>query len=215
MFEAVIFDCDGVLVDSEELAMEVWVEMAAEYGYDLSFAAALAAFRGGEMAKCVAHLEALIGRSVDADFVPEFRARSAERFSLELKPIPGIHEVLDGLDVPFCVASNGPVEKMEVSLRVAGLWEYFEGRIVSAYRVGSFKPEPQLFLAAAELLDAPPEGCAVVEDSLPGVQAGLAANMAVFAICPPSNAQSFRQLGARPFSQMEELLELLRGNLPA
>ena len=211
MIDAVIFDCDGVLVDSEHLAMEIWVEMAAEYGYALSLDDALEAFRGGEMAKCVAHLEGLLGHKVKAEFVPDFRERSAERFRVQLRPIDGVTDVLNGLDVPFCVASNGPVEKMEVSLRVTGLWDYFDGRIVSAYRVGSFKPEPGLFLAAAQLLDMPPQRCAVVEDSVPGVKAGIAAGMSVFAICSPNEAASFRALGAQPFEHMDQLLTLVKG----
>jgi HAD superfamily hydrolase (TIGR01509 family) len=210
-FDAVIFDCDGVLVDSEEIAIEVWVEMAAEYGYTLSPDAALKAFRGGEMAQCVAHLETLLGHSVRDDFVPDFRARSTQRFEKELKPIPGVQSLLDRLTLPYCVASNGPFEKMEVSLRVTGLWDYFDGRIVSAYRVGSFKPLPGLFLAAADLLQVNPRRCAVVEDSLPGVEAGVAAGMSVFAICPPENSAVFEGAGARPFHHLDELFELVEG----
>ena len=123
----------------------------------------------------------------------------------------GVRAVLDALTIPSCIASNGPVEKMEVSLRVTGLWDYFEGRIVSAYRVGSFKPLPGLFLAAADLLGVEPNRCAVVEDSLPGIEAGVAANMSVFAICPPDERQRFEEQGARPFGQMSELLALLQG----
>ncbi|MEM7254367.1 MAG: HAD family hydrolase [Pseudomonadota bacterium] len=209
MIDAVIFDCDGVLVDSEELAMDVWVEMAAEYGFTLSHADALAAFRGGEMAKCVAHLESLIGRSVRDDFVPDFRARSAEKFERELKPIPGVIEVLNHLPVPFCVASNGPLEKMDVSLRVCGLDGYFIDRVISAYRVGSFKPAPGLFLAAAARLGANPARCAVVEDSMTGARAGIAAGMSVFTICAASEADAFRSIGTTPFQTMDELIGLL------
>ena len=209
MFDAVIFDCDGVLVDSEPIAMSVWIEMAAEYGYSLSFEDALAAFRGGEMKKCVAHLEGLLGRAIKADFVTDFRARSAMRFETELIPVVGIHQVLDRLTVPFCVASNGPEEKMAVSLRVCGLLPYFRDRIVSAYQVGSFKPDPGLFLAAAQLLEVEPRRCAVVEDSILGVQAGIAAGMSVFAYCDPHESEHFSEQGVYPFSQMSAFLGLL------
>ena len=209
MFDAVIFDCDGVLVDSEPIAMSVWVEMAAEHGYSLGFADALTAFRGGEMRRCIAHFEGLLGGSVKADFVADFRTRSAARFEAELLPIAGIHPVLDKLTVPFCVASNGPEEKMAVSLRICGLMHYFRDRIVSAYRVGFFKPDPGLFLAAAQRLGVEPQRCAVVEDSLPGVQAGIAAEMSVFAYCEPHESELFSRQGAHPFSQMSALLGLL------
>jgi len=214
-FEGVIFDCDGVLVDSEEIAVGVWAEMAAEYGYDLSFHAALKAFRGGEMAKCVTYFESLLGRPVEPGFVADFRARSARKFEEEIQPVPGIRSVLDGLTIPFCVASNGPPEKMDVTLRAAGLWDYFAGRIVSAYSIGSFKPLPDLFLTAADLLGVESSRCAVVEDSLPGIEAGVAADMSVFAICPPEEVQRFKERGARPFSHMNELLGLLQAPPPA
>jgi HAD superfamily hydrolase (TIGR01509 family) len=99
-----------------------------------------------------------------------------------VRPIDGALELVRSLSVPFCVASSGPRDKIELSLRTTGLLPYFEGRIFSAYEVGSWKPDPELFLHAARSLGVPPARCAVVEDSIPGIQAGLAAGMNVFAL---------------------------------
>jgi HAD superfamily hydrolase (TIGR01509 family) len=148
---------------------------------------------------------------VPEGFVVEFRARCAARFELELEPVAGIEAVLAGLEVPFCVASNGPREKMDVSLRVAGLRDYFGSRIVSAYEVGVFKPAPDLFLEAARVMGADPRRCAVIEDSVAGVRAGVAAEMSVFAYCPPNEFAIHRSEGATPFADMRELPRLLAG----
>lgn len=209
MFDAVIFDCDGVLVESEQIAARIWVEMAGELGYPLAYDSALRVFKGGEMAKCVEWLEAQMQRRAPEGFVADFRARSSVRFETELQPVAGIEAVLLGLEVPFCVASNGPREKMEASLRVAGLMPFFQGRIVSAYEVGRFKPDPGLFLEAARLLGVIPQRCAVVEDSSTGVRAGVAANMRVFAYADPAELDSHPAKAVTPFSDMRELLSLL------
>ena len=207
--DAVIFDCDGVLVESETIAARVWVEMANELGYPLPYETAVREFKGGEMAWCVAWLERKMNTSVPTGFVPDFRARSAVRFKTELNPVPGIYAVLEGLEIPFCVASNGPRDKMAVSLLVTGLAHLFEGRIVSAYEVGVFKPAPDLFLEAARVLGVAPQSCAVVEDSLPGIRAGVAAQMRVFAYSAPEDFAAHREEGATPFGAMSELPDLL------
>lgn len=206
---AVIFDCDGVLVDSETIAVRMWVEMAGELGLELPWSRAMHQFKGGAMATNVAWLESQLGRHVPDDFVETFRARLGIRFEQELEPIAGVRAVLDGLEVPYCVASNGPREKMDVTLSVTGLMPYFESRIVSAYEVGSFKPDPGLFLRAAELLEVAPERCAVVEDSLTGIRAGVAAGMRVFAYSEAEEFEAHRAAGAVPFAEMGQLSSLL------
>ena len=208
-FQAVIFDCDGVLVDSEILASCVLVEYVAELGLTLSLEEALALFKGGKMAECVADVEQRLGRAVPDSFIPNFRARCAEAFHAHLKPIPGVETVLRTLSVPFCVASSGPREKIELTLSITGLRVYFENRIFSAYEVGSWKPDPGLFLHAAQALNAPPRACAVVEDSLPGVQAGVAAGMTVFGYAAGTAAAPLIAAGASVFHDMAQLLDLL------
>jgi HAD superfamily hydrolase (TIGR01509 family) len=182
--EAVIFDCDGTLVDSEPLAALVFAEALGELGVALSAEAALAAFRGRRMALCLAHAEELLGRPLPTDFEPALRARTAEVFRTRLQVIEGAAALLERLHLPFCVASNAPREKTESSLRLTGLRHFFGDRVFSAYEVGSWKPDPGLFLHAAAALGRPPPRCLVVEDSEAGVTAGLAAGMRVVALLP-------------------------------
>jgi HAD superfamily hydrolase (TIGR01509 family) len=141
------------------------------------------AFRGRKLADCLAEVEARLGVPLPAEFVPEFRRRTAAAFRDELLPMPGAAELVESLAIPYCVASSGPREKIELSLSITGLLPLFIGRIVSSYEVGSWKPDPGLFLHAARIMNVAPGECAVVEDSLPGFEAGLAAGMRVFALC--------------------------------
>jgi HAD superfamily hydrolase (TIGR01509 family) len=185
--KTIIFDCDGTLVDSEVLSNEVLVEAVAEHGLVLSVDEAILAFRGGKMADCVAHLEARLGRQLPRQFVPELRSRTADAFRTRLRPVAGAVELTQSLSArshPICVASSGPMEKIELSLSLTGLLRFFEGRIFSSYDVGAWKPDPGLFLHAARAMGAAPRDCAIVEDSLLGIRAGLAAGMAVFAFQP-------------------------------
>jgi len=131
--EAVIFDCDGTLVDSELLANEVLVEYATGFGVPITLEEALACYVGGKMADCVEDMERRLGRRLPEAFVPELRARTAEVFRERLQAMEGAAEMLAALQVPCCVASSGPREKIELSLRLTGLLPRFEGRIFSAY----------------------------------------------------------------------------------
>jgi HAD superfamily hydrolase (TIGR01509 family) len=153
----------------------------------LSIAEAIEAFRGGKMADCMADLEARLGRPLPANFEPALRARIAEVFRARLRPFDGAIELVRSLvssALSICVASSGPPDKIETSLSLTGLRPFFGGRVFSSYDVGVWKPDPGLFLHAARAMGVAPEGCAVVEDSWPGIQAGLAAGMTVFAFQP-------------------------------
>ncbi|MGZ8219422.1 HAD-IA family hydrolase [Methylomagnum sp.] len=208
-YDAIIFDCDGTLVDSEVLGNRVLVECINELGLDYTLEEALAQFTGRKMGDTLALVEQRLGRRLPDDFLPELRQRMAVAFEAELRPIAGVEALLRELRVPFCVASNGPSDKMAVSLRATGLLPYFEGRIVSAYDIGSWKPEPGLFLHAADVLDVRPERCAVVEDSLLGVRGGVAAGMTVFGFAPTGKGSVMAEAGARLFPDMAALLPLL------
>jgi len=179
---AVIFDADGTLVDSEELGLEVLAAYARECGVPIGADVDIAALRGKSMASNLQLFARLLGQDLPADFEQRARARMAEAFQRHLVPMPGAREVVERLTVPCCVATNGPRHKVELTLGITGLLDLFHGRIFSAYEVGSFKPAPGLFLAAAAALGVPPQDCAVVEDSEPGMLAGLAAGMRVFAV---------------------------------
>lgn len=182
--KAVIFDCDGTLVDSEVLANEVLVEAVAEYGLVITPAEAVAAFRGRKMAECVSALEQRLGRALPTDFVPQFRERMSAAFRDRLRPVDGAVDLVRSIRQPFCVASSGPRDKIELSLSLTGLLPFFKESIFSSYEVGIWKPESGLFLHAAHTMGVEPQSCVVVEDSLPGVQAGIAAGMQVFAFQP-------------------------------
>jgi HAD superfamily hydrolase (TIGR01509 family) len=209
----VIFDCDGVLVDSEETQARVILALAGDLGFSLPSAEALGRFRGAKMADIVRLIEEQIGRPTPADFVPELRRRQAEVFARELRPVDGIHAALAELPMARCVASSGPPEKIRLSLTLTGLLESFGNHIFSSYDIGSWKPAPDLFLHAALRMGAAPHECVVVEDSLVGVQAGVAAGMRVlgFAGVAGSRGRTLAEAGAEVFADMRRLPGLIRG----
>jgi len=185
--QAVIFDCDGTLVDSEVPGMDVIHEHASALGLDFTREEAHQHFRGLRMNDVVAWIGARLAQVPEGfaeNFPRTLRSAQAERFSQGLDVIPGARELLQGLTIPFCVATNGPREKVELTLRLTGLRQYFGDRIFTAYEVGSYKPDPGLFLHAAQVLGVAPAFCAVVEDSVPGIRAGLAAGMQVYSLFP-------------------------------
>lgn len=206
---AVIFDCDGVLVDSEVLSAAVVCEMARELGALLDQGRTLELIRGRKVALWVRELGEMCGRSLDGAFVTEFRARSAALFDERLCAVPGVEGVVSALDLPYCTASSAPLDKINRTLGITGLRRYFSGRIYSAYEVGIWKPDPGLFLHAAKDMGAEPKMCAVVEDSMVGVQAGVAAGMTVFAYVPEEESEKFTRVGATAFHSMDVLPTLL------
>ncbi len=206
--ELVIFDCDGTLVDSEELGTSVLLEMAAELGLHLPLRETNAYFRGWKLDQCVAQIELWLGRKLPDDFVAQVRIRTESVFKAKLQPMPGALELVRALRLPMCVASSGPREKIELSLSLTGLLPYFKNRIFSGYEVGSWKPDPGLFLHAAQTLHALPANCAVVEDSPVGVQAGIAAGMQVFAYQPGDVDPAIPQ-GVRILPRLADLLAML------
>jgi HAD superfamily hydrolase (TIGR01509 family) len=203
-YKAIIFDCDGTLVDSERLANEELIEYLAAAGVQLTMQESAARFNGVEMKDSVAQIEQLLGGPVPADFVQTMRARLERALTERLQPTRGVQELVASLQVPYCIASNAPPEKIELSLRVTGLLRYFQGSIHSAYTVGSWKPDPTLFLHAAAGMAVAPGQCVVVEDSVAGVRAGVAAGMTVFAY-QPQQLDSRLPPQARVFTDFEEL----------
>lgn len=204
----VIFDCDGTLVDSEELGTSVLLKMASELGLDLPLRETNAYFRGWKLDQCVAQIQTWLGRPLPADFVAQVRLRTQSTFKAELRPIPGAVELVRALRLPMCVASSGPREKIELSLTLTGLLPYFKDHIFSGYEVGSWKPDPGLFLHAAQAMGVQPADCAVVEDSLVGVQAGVAAGMKVYAY-QPEGVDPAIPPGVHILKRLEELLPAL------
>lgn len=208
-WKLLIFDCDGVLVDSEPIGNRVFAEMVGELGLELSPEIAERMFRGGQLAHCLEFIEQRLKAPVPHDFVSQFRVRSADAFRAGLRAIPGIHSVLDQLRLPICVASNGPREKMELTLDLTDLLPWFENRMFSAYDIQRWKPEPDLFLHAARQCDTAARHCAVVEDSVFGVQAALAAGMTPFVFTPPDRQREFDDFPVTMFDDMRALPGLL------
>lgn len=201
--DAVIFDCDGTLVDSEPLGLAAilaetrTIDTAGVFAPDED----LLEWKGRPMPECLAGIGRRLGRPLPEDFEARVRRRMAEAFTERLQPMPDAAATLAALHRPYCVASNGPRAKIELTLRLTGLLPLFEGRIFSAYEVGSWKPEPGLFLHAAAALGVAPARCAVVEDSESGVRAGLAAGMTVYLLhsaqpLPPDLAPRVHALGS-------------------
>ena len=179
--ELIIFDCDGVLVDSEPIAIRVDALMLARVGMPLPESEIVERFVGRSPAVMREALEEHLGRRLPADWDAEFRRLYDEAYAAELQPVPGIQDALDAITLPTCVASSSDPGPLRHKLELTGLYGRFAGRIFSATQVRNGKPAPDLFLLAAERMGARPEACAVVEDSRYGVQAARAAGMDAFA----------------------------------
>lgn len=183
--------------------------MANDLGANINMEYAVEHLTGTSLKSNFEHIEKLIGSELPADFEEEFRTKTFEAFKKDLKPVKGIHMLLDQLSVPFCVASSGPVEKIKLNLTTANLINKFEDRIFSCYEIGSWKPEPQIFEHAAQVMGFKPKDCAVIEDSIAGVKAGIRGGFDVFALANSKNQAEFGKLGAMVFFDMEELKEQL------
>lgn len=178
--ELVIFDCDGVLVDSERIAARVQVALGAELGWPLTEDAVVDRFIGRSHAAIREQVAAQLGKDVAATWSYRFEQLHREAVDAELAPVEGLPEALDALTLPTCVASSGTHDKMRHTLGRTGLYERFAGRIFSATEVSHGKPAPDLFLHAARHMGVDPDACVVVEDSQPGVIAARAAGMRSF-----------------------------------
>jgi HAD superfamily hydrolase (TIGR01509 family) len=209
-FELVIFDCDGVLVDSERIAVRVEAEYLAELGWPLSQAEIVERFMGRTTEYMDEAVEAQLGSRLPGDWKDQFQRRYREAFAAELAPVDGVLEVLDQLSVPTCVASSGSHDKLRFTLGRTGLYGRFEGRIFSGYEVANGKPAPDLFLHAAARMGAEPARCAVVEDSRYGVLAARAAGMRAFGYAGGlTPADLLEGEGTVVFEDMRELPRLL------
>ena len=176
----VIFDCDGVLVDTERIAVRIDVIVLAELGWPMTEAEVVERFMGRSDEEMTADIEAHLGRRLPASWEEPFRHLYREAFAAELEPVAGVVEALDAIAIPTCVASSGTHEKIRFTLGLTGLYERFAGRIFSVSDVARGKPAPDLFLHAAARMGVPPAQCAVVEDSRYGVEAARAAGMRAF-----------------------------------
>jgi HAD superfamily hydrolase (TIGR01509 family) len=207
--ELVIFDCDGVLVDSERLANRVLAELLTEAGLPTTTEESIATYMGLSMASCFAMAEEKLGSPLPADILDRYHADVFEAFDRELEAIPGVAEVVRRLRWPSCVASSGEHERMRRTLGRTGMHDHFEGRIFSASDVERGKPHPDLFLHAADRMGVAPERCVVVEDSPYGVRAAVAAGMTVLGYAAMTPVEVLAAEGAETFTDMAGLPALL------
>ncbi|MEV0091902.1 HAD family hydrolase [Streptomyces sp. NPDC050738] len=208
--ELVIFDCDGVLVDSERIAVRVQVAIGAELGWPLTEDEVMERFVGRSTLSIGEQVAARLGAEAAAVWKLRFEELHREAVDRELVAVDGIHEALDGITLPVCVASSGSHDKMRHTLGRTGLYERFEGRIFSATEVARGKPEPDLFLHAARQLGVEPAACVVVEDSKYGVQAARAAGMRSFGYAGGLTPAAWLEgPGTVVFEDMRKLPQLL------
>jgi len=207
-YDLVIFDCDGVLVDSERLAVSMESRVLTEMGWPLSEADVIERFVGRSSVYMKDEIEKVIGRPVNwqTEFEDPFRVICEQ----ELTAIDGVRDALDAIATPTCVASSSSRSMVRFKLGLTGLLDRFDGRLFTSNDVEHAKPAPDVFLFAASQLDVAPERCAVIEDSVNGVLAGLAAGMDVFAYAGGvTRASELTHDGVRVFHEMRDLPALL------
>jgi HAD superfamily hydrolase (TIGR01509 family) len=200
-----IFDCDGVLVDSEPIAARLTAEAVSELGWAMSAELAKSEFLGDTFANIIRRVESKLGRSVPPDWPAQSQARLLAALERELTPVHGVRPTLEKLvsaGVTLAVGSQGSHEKMQLTLRVTGLLPFFEGRIFSATQVARPKPAPDLFLLAAHTLGFAPSQTVVIEDSTRGVKAALAAGMRVLGYTASVGYDAIVAAGAEPIDDM-------------
>jgi len=209
-FALVIFDCDGVLVDSELITNRIFAGMLNELGIPVTLEDMFEQFVGRSMAACLEKIAGLLGRPVPEEFVHQYQLRTTAALKSDLEVVPGIESVLDEMSIPYCVASSGSHEKMQTTLGITGLLPRFQGKIFSVTDVARGKPFPDVFLYAAAQSGASPSQCAVVEDTPTGVAAGVAAGMTVYGYCALTPRHRLRDAGAHyTFDSMSKLGQLL------
>ena len=209
-FDLVIFDCDGVVVDSERIVHEVFGAFIRSLGAELDDARMNELFLGRRLADCLAIVAGITGRTPPPDALDRYRAERDRVLREQVQPVEGIREVLATLRVPYCIASSGDHDKMRITLGATQLLPLFAGRLFSATEVPHGKPAPDVFLLAAERMGAAPARTAVIEDSINGVLAGCAAGMTVFGFAGLVAAEQLVAAGAaQTFTAMRELPALL------
>ena len=213
----VIFDCDGVLVDSELIGCRVEALALSRLGLAITAEEILERFTGATAAETFRTLEAEHGQPLPEDFVPQVKEAIRAAFTRELRAVAGVAAALDQIALPMCVASSSDPARIEHSLRLVGLFERFAPHVFSASAVERGKPAPDLFLYAARRMATPPRHCVVIEDSSRGAQAGVAAGMRVLGFaggshCRPGHDERLRAAGAeRVFANMSQLPGLIAG----
>ena len=209
-YELVIFDCDGTLVDSEPVTMRLIIQMMSEKGINLSFNEAMEIFAGKNMMAITSYMSGIIGSFDHGEFEEDYRSRCIDAFNAELKAVEGAETLITNLKIPYCIASNGPKRKMDLTLKVTGLIKYFEEEaIFSAYDIQKWKPEPDLYLHAASRMSVVAHKAIVIEDTLPGLMGAINAGIQAIAYNPEQKRDLY--LDSVPnFSSMDDILDYLK-----
>ena len=209
-YELVIFDCDGVLVDSERITNRIFCSMLNDLGLNVTLRDMFEHFVGHSMEQCIQIMTDMLGKAPPDTFLPELWQRCQEALASEVTPMAGVEAVLAELDIPYCVASSGDHAKIRLTLGTTGLLEQFEGRIFSVVDVERPKPFPDVFLLAASTHRVAPSRCVVIEDTPTGVRAGVAAGMKVCGFAANTPRHRLEEAGAHiVFDDMGELLGVL------
>jgi HAD superfamily hydrolase (TIGR01509 family) len=214
-FELVVFDCDGVLVDSEVISCRAHAETLALHGYPITADQVLDRFLGVSDRDARRMVETALGRRLPEDFEIQVKQATLRFYADELKAVPHVGEAIAAIGLPKCVASSGTPEKIRHGLECAGLYDLLAPNIFSALQVKRGKPAPVLFLFAASQMQATPKRCLVIEDSVAGVTGALAAGMTVLGFhggshCRPGHAGTLQAAGAhRTFGDMRQLPGLI------
>ncbi|WP_299115321.1 HAD family phosphatase [uncultured Winogradskyella sp.] len=211
-YKCIIFDCDGVLVDSESIGNQILVDMANELGANINLDYGFEHFKGNALSVVANHVSKLINKPLPNNFIEEYRRRSYQAFKENISPVENIEHVLQNLRIPFCVASSGPEEKIRLNLSLTGLLSYFEDKIFSCYTIQKWKPEPDIFLLAAKTMNFLPKECLVIEDSITGVEAAKKGGFTVFAYTAHDYNDELSKIADKTFVNMLNLPCLLTEN---
>ena len=219
MKQLIIFDFDGVIADSEVLANTVLAEVISELGVPTTLDDALRLYMGKRFQEVIASIEAAVGRSLPAHFSDDFQQRTLSRFRKDLRIVEGARDFIEAFpDMPRCIASSSSSDRLALCLDVLSLTNFFGSNVFSASQVERGKPHPDIFLHAAKTMAVDPARCIVIEDSVSGVQAGVAAGMTVVGLLAASHiraghAERLQQAGARylarSFKDVEEFTRFL------
>ena len=208
-YKCIIFDCDGVLIDSESIAIGVLVNMANDLGAKIDFNETMISLKGKSLNSCMELISKRIGKSLPPEFEANYRGLTFETFKRDIKPIKGVKEVIERLKIPFCVASSGPENKIRLNLELTGLLPYFEGKIFSCYTIQKWKPEPDVFLWAAKTMGFKPKDCLVIEDSISGIRGAKAGGFEVFGYTEHDYHNELKKETDITFNSMNDLFQLL------
>ena len=209
--DAVFFDCDGTLVDSEVICSRAYVHMFAQYGIELALKEVHKTFKGIKLYEIIDTISQQYGVSLTrAELEPVYRAEVARLFDSELQEILGAAALIERIKIPMCIVSNGPVSKMQHSLGKTGMLDHFPDRLYSGYDIQRWKPDPALMFHAADKMQVDVKNCVLVDDSMAGAQSGIAAGMEVFYFCADPHNLPIDHPKVTTFTDLAQLPELWR-----